>query len=1104
MKKNWDIKRLDEGLVTLIERELGVPRILARSLVARDIFTPGDARAFLTPSLERDWNDPMRIPGLPEAVDALERAIRAGKRILVFGDFDVDGISSTAVMVIALRTLGCHATPFIPLRQDEGYGLSPAAIERAMSLEPNAPELFVTVDCGISSRDEVEELLARGIEVVITDHHEPKSDIPVGVPVCDPKIDPDCGSGGLAGVGVALKIVQVLGQRFGKPDLWLGLLDFAAIGTVADRMPLRGENRALVSEGLKVIHEMPRPGLATVIANGNGDCSTIDSVGLSFILIPRLNAAGRMGDATLALNLLMCDDPVEAVMLAEEIEVTNASRREVEKLVSEDADAILEETYDGERVIVLAGESWHEGVKGIVASRLVNKFGVPVILFTIDGDIAYGSGRSVGKIDLFEAVSSAQDLLERFGGHKHAVGITIKAALIDEFTLRLDEYFEKLPASDFEITVDIDSLVSFDDLTLEQVASLNALQPFGQANPEPTFAISNAFISKARAVGPAKNHLSFSITDGISDATAIYFHCDETDDYIEYAAPVDLVFTLSVEKWRNNESIKLKVKDVERSTSSFDVESSATSDYIDLLFDKIPERLTHATGRASSRSQSYSVDLDLASPEDPEFDYYDLDSEIVVALAGLDFSLRRSQKLALKELREGKNTLAVMATGRGKSMIFYIYAASMALRERKSSIFVYPLRAIIADQAFNIRQRFARLGLSARVLTGETDPDERRFIFSLWERGDIDVLLTTPEFLYWNHDKISSMREVGFIAIDEGHHVGLATECDRPVYKRLGFLREAFPQAQFLAVTATATKEIACELQRSLGIDSIVEDPSMRPNLRIDDKRGAPDRETYLASIVAKGEKCIVYVNSRQTSIELARTLRQRIPSLAANIAFYNAALSKDERKRIEEMFRDGEILTIVATSAFGEGIDVVDIRHIVLFHMPFSEIAFNQMSGRCGRDSKRAIVHLLYNQADVRINRSIIDISAPSREKLEALYKVLRSLYRATGAPVTLDEIKRACEEMPASQGLIERTIIEGIEIFTELGLIDQVEDSSDRRVSFKEDVKRVELTSSVRYCEGNSEREAFDDFCDWAIAAPAEDLLSKINHPILPGGLK
>ena len=431
----WAVARQNPELEKELSAGLGIPGLVARIMVAHGITSIEEGQLFLTPSLDRDWADPLIIPGMSVVADRVERAIRNHEHFAVFGDFDVDGITSTCLLTEALRTFGADVTPFIPHRFDEGYGLSRAALDRVNELA--RPQLIVTVDNGIAAKEEVSYLESLGIDLVVTDHHAPSDQVPQGVPLTDPKLEDEGPSRELAGAGVALKLVQVLGERLGKPSYWRSLIEVAALGTVSDMMPLTPENRALVAEGIQQMRVTARPGYIALASLAKADLSSITADGLSFSLIPRLNAAGRMADPKLALDLLLAHNPIEASALAAELEEINRQRREIEAELTRDAMAKVEETYDGGRAIVVGGEGWHEGVKGIVASRLTNRYHVPALLFSIEDGIARGSGRSVGKVNLFDAVERCSDLLIRRGGHAGAVGVTIEASKLDEFRRRL-------------------------------------------------------------------------------------------------------------------------------------------------------------------------------------------------------------------------------------------------------------------------------------------------------------------------------------------------------------------------------------------------------------------------------------------------------------------------------------------------------------------------------------------------------------------------------------------------------------------------------------------------------------------------------------------
>lgn len=1108
MSAQFNIKAADPAAVARIERGLGLPRFVAATLVARGIVEPEQVRTFLEPSLDRDWLDPYGIPGLSEVADALEAVMRKDGRIVVFGDFDLDGISATSVLTRGLRALGAHADPFIPRRFEEGYGLTEAAFERARTLDP---DFIVTVDCGIACKVEAAAIVAAGVGLAVTDHHEPVDLVPEGVPVADPKCDEACESAILAGVGVALKLVQVLGGRFGYPHLWRSYTDLATLGTVADLMPMRGENRALVADGIRRMNDAPRPCIAALLGTSGAADKPVSATNLSFSLIPRLNAAGRMGDAQLALDLLMTDDFDTACRLAQELEAVNDQRRTIEAELSEIAKAQAADLYHGQRALVVSGDGWHEGVKGIVASRLVNAYGVPSLLFTIDGDEARGSGRSVGQVNLFKAVESASDLLTRFGGHDAAVGVTLPADKLPEFSERLCAYMDELPEGAFHPLIEIDTCVALDELTLENVEKLDALAPFGQENPVPCFLARDVTLVNCRAVGAEKNHFSCSLSDGRNTVAGIMFHCTDIEALMHTDSVVNAAFEVQIDEWRGRRTVKAMLQSLAPARTcgaleaclnpenlSFVADLYATSD-AELCADveHSPEAVeAYEAARAANREQ-----WERKAASDPA----GLEADIVRAIIG-DGALHASQRTVLDHLDAGRSVLAVMATGRGKSLVFQVHAACRALRERTASLFVYPLRALIADQAFHLNEALEPFGIAVSVLTGESTPEERRQTFAGLADGSVDIVLTTPEFLGCHAGEFAQSRRIGFVVVDEAHHIGLARAGQRPAYAAIGQAVAQLGEPVVLALTATADDGIADAIRTALPLDELVLDEADRPNLGVDDRRNLKNREDYLANLVAGGEKTVVYVNSREQSVAVARTLRKRVPQMAPLIGFYNAGLTRVERARVEDLFRTDALKVLVATSAFGEGVNIPNIKHVVLYHLPYNEVEFNQMSGRAGRDGTPAQVHLLFGRNDAGINEQVLRDMTPDHDCLAQVYRRLRAIQRDHGdAFFTLGNVDLAKLASEGGHAVSPASAACGVAVFRELGLIEThtayASGETTRSIRVVDTNSKVELTDSVRYREGLGERAIFNAFRDWAMGADAASLRVRVSRPILPG---
>ena len=1105
MSAQFKVNAADPQAVARLQRRFGLPRFIATIMAARGVVDNKQAERFLNPSLDRDWLDPYDMPGIGPVVDKLEEAIRERRHIIVFGDFDVDGVSATAVLTRGLRALGGFATPFIPRRFEEGYALTEAAYRRVKQLDP---ELIVTVDCGIACKVEVEAILTDGIDVVITDHHEPSELCPQGVPLVDPKTDADCPSAILAGVGVALKVVQALGGRFGYPHLWRSYTDLATLGTVADLMPMRDENRALVAEGLEQINGNPRPCIAALLGQAGVAGKRVSATDLSFSLIPRLNAAGRMGDAGIALELLMTDDFDVACKLAAELEATNDKRRAIEAELSEVARAKAVEVYHGQRALVVAGEGWHEGVKGIVASRLVHMYGVPCLLFTIDGDEARGSGRTVGQVNLFKAVESAEDLLTRFGGHEAAVGVTLPADKLGEFAERLCAFMNELPEDDFHPLVEIDACVSLDELTIENVEKLQALAPFGQENRIPCLLARDVTLVNARAVGAEKNHFSCALSDGNTNVSGIMFHCSDIEQLMKTDCLVNAAFEVQIDEWRGRRSVKAMLKSLAPATTCAALEACldpVSCRFVSDLFATSDEELCKTQPESPSDVEQYEYARasnreawERRAAHEPAR----LEADIVRALIG-DGQLHDKQREVLDHLAAGRSTMCVMATGRGKSLIFHVHAARCALRDHTVSVFVYPLRALIADQAFHLNNALSRFGITTSVLTGESSPEERQAIYAALAAGECDIVLTTPEFLSIHADKVAESGRIGFVVIDEAHHIGLAKAGNRPAYKSFDHIVDRLGAPTVLALTATASSDVARDIATTLPIDVCVYDQTARPNLKIDDRRGVKSRDDYLANLIASGEKTVIYVNSRISSVQLARILRNKVPQIALMIGFYNAGLSRAERARVEEMFRTGHLSVLIATSAFGEGVNISDIRHVVLYHLPFNEIEFNQMSGRAGRDGSHAGVHVLFARKDAEINERILADTTPDRNRMVQVYKALRDL-QVGDEFFTMNDAELAERASKYGREVSRDSVECAIAVFRELGFIEtrtaNAGEEANRLVRVVPSAGKVELENSVRYREGLDEQAIFQSFKDWALSETPDALQQRVTHPILP----
>ncbi|MFZ5633876.1 MAG: single-stranded-DNA-specific exonuclease RecJ [Bacillota bacterium] len=547
---------------------------MARLLANRGITTVEEARLFLEGDLD-GMHDPFIMADMDKAVRRIGEALNKGEKILVYGDYDADGVTATVLVVKLLRSLGGQVGYYVPHRMEEGYGLHLEALQRAGQ---DGYSLVVTVDCGISALEEVARNRAgNGPDIVITDHHEPPGEIPVTVAVVNPK-RADCPYPfkELAGVGVALKLAQALLGGWGRErGEWSEYLDLACLGTVADIVPLTGENRIIVKHGLPALANTGSPGIKALMAVSGIKPDRLETREVGFALAPRLNAAGRVGDASLAADLLLTGDPAEADELAALLHRGNQERQRIESLVLAEAMGMLDADPSmlAGRVIVLASPGWHPGVVGIVASRLADRYYRPVLLIALDGAGGKGSGRSIPGFHLYNALGHCADLLIRYGGHAQAAGFSISAEKIDMLRAALNEYAAKFFTGEtFVPGMELDATVSLQDITDGLVEEIQMLAPFGHCNPGPVLACREVTLLSYREIGRNGEHLKLLFKENGAILDGVAFKFSSSLDEIAAASEVDVAFLPSINQWRGRRSVQLEVKDIRPAGAGWEVE----------------------------------------------------------------------------------------------------------------------------------------------------------------------------------------------------------------------------------------------------------------------------------------------------------------------------------------------------------------------------------------------------------------------------------------------------------------------------------------------------------------------------------------------------
>jgi single-stranded-DNA-specific exonuclease len=554
--REWRIAPIDYSKTTELARALHVPPMVAHLLTQRGVTTVEDGERFLNPSTDR-LCDPFSLRDMQRAVARIAKARGQREHVVVFGDYDVDGMAATAVMVRALMRYGIQDCTFaLPGRLVEGYGLAPQHVEEA---HRQGASLIITVDNGISAHEAAREAKRLGIDLIVTDHHAITGELPEAFAIISPKREgEDHPAANLSGSAVAFKLACALNEAIHD-------LDIVALGLVADIVPLRGENRDIVALGLRQLASRPSQGLLKLAHAAGLMVSNLTAEDIAFQIAPRLNADGRLGNGMTAVQLLLTDDPAEAAKLAAKLDQTNQERRALEATLFEEAVAELERTHDADqRSIVLAGEGWHPGIVGVVASRLRGRYGRPVIMLSVNGEgVARGSARTVEGFDLMGVLEECREHLVTYGGHYTAAGLTVGADCIDA----LREAFERqavkrLPEGGVREVLEIDGLVSLSQIDVRFVKALDALEPFGSGNPSPLFACCGITPLRQSLKQLNGGHLRFSVKSGPRVNSAVAFGMGDRLGELETLEACDIAFTPRLKTYRGQTGIELIVKDL--------------------------------------------------------------------------------------------------------------------------------------------------------------------------------------------------------------------------------------------------------------------------------------------------------------------------------------------------------------------------------------------------------------------------------------------------------------------------------------------------------------------------------------------------------------
>lgn len=559
---NYKNKALSKEEIEEFSSACGIGPAMAVILLNRGIKTPKAVNSYMKKSLE-DIHNPFMLDGMEEAVCRILSAINEKEKIVIYGDYDVDGITATATVYKFLKSQGADVTYYIPDRFSEGYGLNILAINK---MARDGAKLMITVDCGITAVGEVEFAKTQGLDIIITDHHTCREELPKAVSVINPKrADSSYPFSGLAGVGVAFKLVLALAIKLGMNtrQVFMEYVDMVALGTIADVVPLIDENRVIADKGINSIEQTNNKGIRALMDLAGAGGKSIDANAVAFFASPRLNAAGRLENASLSVELMICEEDARAKEIAEHLDELNNRRKAIEQKIYEEALEKAEEMGEDQLVYVISGENWNHGVIGIVASRISEMFYRPCILISVEDGKGKGSGRSVPEMNLFDALSDSEDLLTAFGGHSQAAGLSISEENIPEFTKKINEFAKKnIDVATLVPKLLIDCSLSGASVTMQAAKMIESLAPFGEGNELPVFSMQGLKVLACQSMGVDKKHLRLRLSDGTNIFNAVGFGMGEYAEKLTPGMNVAVAFNMNINIYQGSENLQLILKDI--------------------------------------------------------------------------------------------------------------------------------------------------------------------------------------------------------------------------------------------------------------------------------------------------------------------------------------------------------------------------------------------------------------------------------------------------------------------------------------------------------------------------------------------------------------
>ncbi len=1046
MKCEWIVQEPDKEEVQRLVQKYDIPELLATIFVNNNLEQRTSISEYLHLEEEK-FHDPFLLKDMEAFVETLMKIKKKNETIAIYGDYDVDGVTSTALVYSILRELGWNVIYYIPTRLEEGYGLSKTAI---MELFNRNIKNILTVDCGITSIEEVKYANFLQFKIIITDHHEVQDELPEACAVVNPKrTDDTYPFKGLAGVGVAFKCMDALIERLGRPIDIENYLDLVSLGTVADIVPMIGENRMIVQKGIKSLAETKHIGLKRLMKISGIDTDHLQTHDIGFKIAPKLNAVGRLGSAETALKLLLTEDEAEARELSNFLMEQNSKRQFIENQIYTEAISMIQKNpvISDSPVLVLAKRDWHPGVIGIVSSRLTAKFYKPTLMISVDeAGVGRGSARSIDQVNIMELFSQVSSNFEEFGGHPMAAGFTIDKSNIERLREDLTFKFYELFGSDsFTSKIYIDAQLDISEITDQLLDKLELLRPYGQSNHEPVFLMKNLSVDKLKLMGSRNQHIRMILKQGKYFIDSIGFNLASKIDEFRYIRPnllkCDLVGNIKTIWHYKTKHVQIFIKDITYFIDpTFKNEESDKNFVFDLINNWENQNNTHK------------------------------EQDITLLKRELNHKLQTKYPAFLKVLETQTGVTGLFSSLKAQELMLF---SKMAQSEQKNQklLIVLPSNMFLSSRLKTIGRFDA---LSTQVVVSPSQPFKENTLF------------TTVPFLLKHFNRFKDIKQFIFLDIE---YLLPEEKRTRGLLKRLSKEISSLTDTNIMVLSGLLSDNEKNQMKEYFKFDKILIEHLKKHKKGLVDRRDHPDPIKYIQQLVQNSNFTAVFVNSIDKTVHLTRMLGNILSDNFHNgeVVFYNSSLKPFQRSKIEELISVSKVKLFITTYEIGGTMQFPKDSNICLLDPPMNPIDILSISNPVEKKGSTPIFHLLYNKMDTKEHIKKQFDFLPDKDVIISMIEI--------GCSNGLKALENLKDTGFKNLSLSERKWDLIVSVLNEIGMIDE------KQIKSKDYNDLVEkLNCSTYMLESIIDKIIIDDYLRYFIGKSGRKVLNLIDYPMLP----